>query len=216
METGAEGGEALVAAIDTDTEIRTIRHVGPVPPAPASRAAWYAVWTRSHCERLVRDQLAGEGFETYLPELDVWVREGAVRRTVPLPLFPGYLFLHHAMDKTSYLRAIRARGIVSILGRSWDRLESVPDDEIESVRRVLGARANPVPHPFLREGERVAIRQGPLAGAEGILLRIDSARGLLVISIELFQRSLAVEVDCTMTSPVGWRASVNRHMRDAS
>src|SRR5207249_2143841 len=107
-----------------------------------------------------------------------------------------------------YLKAIKARGIVSILGSRWDRLEVVPDHEIEAVRRVLVARANPAPYPFLREGERVVIHQGPLAGVEGILLRIDSAKGLLVISIELFQRSLAVEVDCTMTSPAGRRGPV--------
>lgn len=198
----------MVTGIVTINEIATTRWTETSPPVREPRAAWYAVWTRSHCERLVRDQLAAEGFETFLPEVDVWVRERGVRRTARLPLFPGYLFLHHAMDKIGYLAAMKARGIVSILGQSWDRLESVPDREIESVRQVLGARANPVPYPFVREGERVAIRQGPLAGVEGILLRVDAERGLLVISVELFHRSLAVEVDCTMTSPVSWRTAV--------
>ncbi|HZE89730.1 MAG TPA: hypothetical protein VE404_09285, partial [Verrucomicrobiae bacterium] len=97
----------------------------------------------------------------------------------------------------------------SILGQSWDRLEVVPDHEIEAVRRILDARVDPIPYPYVREGERVAIRRGPLAGVEGILLRFDAARGLFIVSVELFQRSLAVEVDCTMTAPAGRRTAAS-------
>jgi transcription antitermination factor NusG len=43
----------------------------------------------------------------------------------------------------------------------------------------------------------VRIVRGPLAGVEGILLQTKATKGLLVLSIELLQRSVAVEVDCT-------------------
>ena len=50
------------------------------------------------------------------------------------------------------------------------------------------------PHPFLKEGDRVRLRSGPLAGIEGILQkRKDGYR--LVLSIELLGRSVAVEVE---------------------
>jgi transcription antitermination factor NusG len=42
---------------------------------------------------------------------------------------------------------------------------------------------------------------GPLAGVEGILKRVDPAKGILVISVHLLQRSVAVEVDCTQVVP---------------
>jgi transcription antitermination factor NusG len=49
----------------------------------------------------------------------------------------------------------------------------------------------------LREGQRVRIVHGPLASVEGILLKTKPDKGLLVVSVELLQRSVAVEVDCT-------------------
>ena len=50
------------------------------------------------------------------------------------------------------------------------------------------------PHPFLKEGDKVRLRSGPLAGLEGILQRRkDGYR--LVLSIELLGRSVAVEVE---------------------
>ncbi len=50
------------------------------------------------------------------------------------------------------------------------------------------------PWPFLRAGQHVRIAQGALAGTEGILLRERSTLRV-VVSIELLQRSVAVEVD---------------------
>ena len=31
--------------------------------------SWYAIWTRSHCERLVEQQLSARGFSPFLPEV---------------------------------------------------------------------------------------------------------------------------------------------------
>ena len=60
-----------------------------------------------------------------------------------------------------------------------------------------------LPHPYLREGQRVRITDGALTGLEGILVRSRPQRGLLVLTVELLRRSVAVEVDCAAVVPVG-------------
>lgn len=161
---------------------------------------WHALWTRSNCEKLVHDQLTANGFEAFLPTISVWSRRGGLRHLSSAPLFPGYLFLRHAMDKTSYIEVRKSRGLVTILGERWDRLAVVPEGEIEAIQRVLRARLAAVPHPYLRAGQRVRIKRGPLADVEGILVEIKANKGLLVISVNLLQRSIAVEVDCTLVA----------------
>jgi transcription antitermination factor NusG len=49
-------------------------------------------------------------------------------------------------------------------------------------------------YPYLRAGDRVRVKTGPLMGLEGILTR---KKGLarLVISMEMLGRSAAVEID---------------------
>jgi transcriptional antiterminator NusG len=167
----------------------------------SAEAMWHVLWTRSHCERLVYDQLVAKGFHLFLPMIDVWSRRGGLRHLSRAPLFPGYLFLHHPIDKTSYIEVCSARGLVRLLGERWDRPAVVPESEIHAIQRVLGAHLQALPHPYLREGERVRIIRGPFADVEGILLRIKPNKGLLVISIHLLQRSVAVEVDCTLVVP---------------
>lgn len=163
---------------------------------------WYALWTHSHCEQVVHDQLATKGFEMFLPTIDVWSQRAGVRRRIPMPMFPGYLFTRHAMDKAGYIEVRRARGLAGILGERWDCLAAIPGDEIEAIRTLLRARAAVLPHAYLRDGQRVRITRGPLANVEGILVRQKPHHGVLVLSVDLLQRSVAVEVDCTCVVPV--------------
>jgi transcription antitermination factor NusG len=164
---------------------------------------WYAVWTNSHCEQLVHDQLVAKGFDPFLPKVDAWSRRRGERRVVSTPLFSGYLFIRHPrMTKASYIELCKVRGLVRVLGERWDRLEVVPDVEVDGIRTVLDARVPVMPHPYLRSGERVRIMGGPLADVEGVLVRTKPNKGLVVLRVALLQRSVAVEVDCTLVTPV--------------
>ncbi len=195
-----EGGEALATVAEIRPEWLAWERAQQQEQTKIEVPRWHALWTRSNCEKLVHDQLTANGFEAFLPVVNVWSRRGGLRHLTHVPLFPGYLFLRHAMDKTSYIAVRKARGLVAVLGERWDRLAAVPDREIEAVQRLLDARLPAVAHPYLREGQRVRITRGPLADVEGILLQIKPNKGLLVVSVNLLQRSVAVEVDCTLVA----------------
>jgi transcriptional antiterminator NusG len=169
-------------------------------PNPA--AHWYVLWTHSNCERLVYEQLHALGFEVLLPMIGQWARRRGLRYLGRVPMFPGYLFLHHAIDKLSYLQVCKVRGLVRILGEQWDRLAAVPDREIAAIQKLIQTDLPALPHPYLHEGQRVRVLRGPLANAEGILLKSEPENGLLVLSIEMLRRSVAVEIDCTHVRPV--------------
>jgi transcriptional antiterminator NusG len=163
---------------------------------------WYALWTNSHCEQLVHDQLSARGIDAFLPMIRDWTRRAGGRRIVQRPMFPGYLFVREAMTKGQYIEIMKTRGLVRILGERWDRLAPIQDDEIDGIRQVIESELALAPYPFLREGQRVRIAEGPLAGVEGILVRVKPTRGLLVLSVDLLQRSVAVEIDCAAVIPV--------------
>jgi transcription termination/antitermination protein NusG len=159
---------------------------------------WFALYTRSHCEQLVYSQLMAKGFHAFLPRIEVWSRRAGQQDLVSLPMFANYLFLHHAMDKVSYLKVRQARGLVRILGERWDRLGVIPDADVEAIQKVLHARVPVLPHPYLKEGQRVRIMSGPLAGAEGIFIHHRPEKGMVVLAVDLLQRSIAVEIECSV------------------
>ena len=69
------------------------------------------------------------------------------------------------------------------------------------MQRLLDTMLPVVAHPYLQEGQRVRIVEGPLADVEGILVHGKPSKGLLVVSVHLLQRSVAVEIDCTLVVP---------------
>jgi transcription termination/antitermination protein NusG len=167
-----------------------------------SGEAWYAVWTRSHCEQVVAGQLAAKGFTTFLPEMDVWSRRAGESRLHRVPMFPGYLFLRTAMDKHRYVDVLNVRGLVRVLGDGWNRLAPIPEQEIEAVQRVVTANVPVLPHAHLTSGARVMVTAGPLSGVIGIFVKDRLQSGRLVLSVDLLGRSVAVDVDCTAVVPL--------------
>ena len=169
---------------------------------PVDERQWLALWTQSHCEQLVHDQLLAKGYQTFLPTIREWSRRAGARHLISVPMFSGYLFLHHAIDKRSYLDVMGIRGVVRILGERWDRLAPVDALEIEAIQRLQRSELALTPYPYLRDGQRVRIVEGSLAGVEGILVRRKANRDLLVLSINLLNRSVAVEVECGAVDPI--------------
>jgi transcription antitermination factor NusG len=191
-----EGGEALPTIVQMRVE-EWAEQRNNLPAAVATACPWYALYTRSHCEQLVYEQLTAKGFHLFLPKMQVWSQRAGVRHRIEVPLFPGYLFLHSQVDSAIYLEVRQARGLVRILGQGWGRLAVVPEEEIHAIHTVLRSKLPLHPHPYLQKGQRVRVMRGLLSGVEGILVGAKANKGRLVLSVELLQQSVAVEVDCS-------------------
>ena len=162
---------------------------------------WYAVWSRSRHEKMVASALTNVGVTTFLPLVTETHRWSDRRKSVDVPLFPGYVFVQIPNSPEAQLRVLKTSGVVQFVG---NRQGAVPieDKEISDVRAVLEQKIGCSPYPFLKLGQRVRIRGGFLDGIEGVLIGHDSA-SKLVISIELIQRSLAVSIYNFDVEPVG-------------
>lgn len=156
-----------------------------------SRAPWCAVYTRHQHEKSVGEMLQAKGFEVFLPLYDSTRRWKDRRKVLVLPLFPCYVFLRGGLDRR--LPVLTTPGVHMLLTRG-ERIATIADEEIQSIRRTVEGRLHVEPHPFLRCGDRVRVIRGPLEGIEGILTR---KRNLyrLVLSVEMLAQSVAVEID---------------------
>ena len=160
--------------------------------------SWYALYTRHQHERNVALALAGKGVEAFLP-LYTTVRRWKDRdKKLQLPLFPCYVFLRNPVGR--WRSILTTPGVHSVVGFGG-RPAEIPISEIDAVRRVVRSPYHIEPHPFLKCGDRVRVTAGPLQGLEGHLLRKKSLWKLLV-SVEMLQRSVAVEINATMVERV--------------
>jgi|SRR5882724_1314787 len=156
----------------------------------AEPVTWHALHTRHRHEKCIRDVLAEKGFEVFCPTYAEVHRWKDRRKEVTLPLFPGYLFIAGGLDRR--VDVLSTPGVCAIVSFG-NTAAIVPEKEISAIRLAAASSQLMEPHPFLKEGQKVRVRSGPLSGVEGILQRWkDSFR--LVLSIELLGRSVAVEV----------------------
>jgi transcription antitermination factor NusG len=153
-------------------------------------ARWYAAYTTARHEKRVAENLQQKDIECYLPLYEALHRWKDRKAKVLLPLFPGYVFVRVPLRER--LRVLEIPSVVHLVGRG-DQPTELPEQEIESLRNGLTALCAE-PCPYLKVGDRVRVKHGPLAGLECILLRKrDSCR--LVLSIDIIMRSVAVEID---------------------
>jgi len=163
--------------------------------------SWCAIYTRHQHEKTIAQILSAKGLEVFLPLYNATRRWKNRTIHLQLPLFPCYLFLRGIKERR--LEVVTTRGIVSILG-IHDEPTTIAESEIESVRRAVEWGSRVEPHPFLRCGDRVRVISGPLQGLEGILVRMKNLYRL-VLSVEILERSAAVEVDVSAVERVGTR-----------
>ncbi len=156
-----------------------------------SSRAWYAVYTRHQHEKVIARILASKGFETLLPLCQTVRRWKDRTKSLSLPLFPCYVFLHGGIERR--LDILTTPGIHALVSNAGTPI-AIPTSEIDAIRRAVESGAPVEPHPYLKCGEWVRVKSGSLEGIEGILVRKKSGYRL-VLSVVMLGKAAAVEVD---------------------
>ena len=162
--------------------------------------SWYAVSTRSRQEKVAASMLENLAIVHFLPLFNEERQWSDRKQMVTLPLFPGYVFVKITTAPELQLRVLKVPGIVDFVGNRKGPL-AIPESDIESVRAVVTRGVGCSPHPSLKAGCRVRVVRGVLAGVEGTLISYG-AESMLVICIEMIQRSISVSVAVSDVEPV--------------
>jgi transcription termination/antitermination protein NusG len=161
---------------------------------------WYAIYTRSRHEAKVYYYLLRKGFVSFFPQITVPSKRRDRHRMISTPLFPGYLFVNTKLSPETYYQIINIAGVVKILGINGFFIP-VPEKTIESLQRIVSSTRSFYPWEYLAKGDQIRIQEGPLAGIVGTLLDRKDKRRRLVVAVELFKRSVAVELESELLEP---------------
>lgn len=180
------------------TSHSALRFCESVLPVEYRVPRWYAAHTCANHEKRVAEQLGVREVEHFLPTYASVRRWKDRRVTLQMPLFPGYVFVR--VPLRDRLPVVQIPGVARLVGFDGTPA-ALPDEEIEALRSSLASGVHAEPHPYLTAGRRVRIKTGPLAGLDGILLR-RKRKFRVVVSIDLIQRSVAVDADAADIEPM--------------
>ncbi len=155
---------------------------------------WYALHARSRHEDVVFHGLRRKSIEAFLPKVQVMSRRKDRRKRILIPLLPGYVFVNTNLNAHHYWDIIKTYGVVRIIGIKGKPVP-VKDEEIVSLQVLDGTDRTVRNQAYMKTGDRIMIMEGPLKGLSGFYLRHKGKSDKVVVSIELLQRSLAVEIE---------------------
>ena len=161
---------------------------------------WYALHTRARHEKAIERRLRDQGMETFVPTTIQVHRWSDRKKKVEVPLFSCYVFIRSALSAEDRTRVYQVESVHGFVGTRGSSLP-IPDEQIESIQKVLTQTAPWRSYPFLKAGQRVRVRGGAMDGVEGVFLS-ENGDHSLIISIDAIQRSMAVRIDGYDVEPV--------------
>ena len=166
--------------------------------AADSTCCWYAAYTKPCHEKRVEQHLRTRDIESFLPLYSRKRRwNNGCTVVVERPLFPGYVFVHIAINDR--VRVLDLSGVLSIVGTRRGPV-ALPADEISRLRAGLPL-VHAEPHALLTIGDTARISRGPLQGMVGVITRQKNSLRV-VLTIELIMKSVAVEISAEDLEPV--------------
>lgn len=153
--------------------------------------AWYLVQSKPRNESRALENLLRQGYETYLPLIEVErLQRGKLLRNME-PLFPRYLFLHLEEGNDNWGPIRSTLGVAGMV-RFGQRYAAVPDLVIEAIReRTLEIRES-----LFSAGDSVQVVSGPLVGLEGVYEVTDGEQRSFIL-LEFMQKQQRVSVVTT-------------------
>jgi transcriptional antiterminator NusG len=173
---------------------------GPSQLVSQGALRWYALHTRARHEKAIERRLRDQGMETFVPTTIQVHRWSDRKKEVEVPLFSCYVFIRSSLSEEDRTRVYRVESVHGFVGTRGSSLP-IPDEQIESIQRVLTQTAPWRSYPFLKVGQRVRVRGGAMDGVEGVFLS-ENGDHSLIISIDAIQRSMAVRIDGYDVEPV--------------
>jgi transcriptional antiterminator NusG len=143
----------------------------------------------------------------YFPKRELVVRKQGKTITRIAPVFAGYIFVEIEKDDhimKHYIALRTTNGFIRFLP-SNKKIRELQSGDLELAVhfiRQLGQVAG-VSKVYFDENEKIVVKEGPLLGLEGRIIKVDRRKSRAKIKLDLYGDSFAVDLSFEMIEPTG-------------
>ena len=153
---------------------------------------WYAVYTKSRCEKAACSALLDAGIKAYIPIIEKTRLYKRKKRVVKFPLIPSYVFVK--ICRSDIIKVLQNSHVINFV-KCGKSIAKIKEEEIETLKKVTGEISDiDVALENIKKGDRVEIISGSLVGIKGILLKKAGKRNFS-IRLESIGVNLDVQID---------------------
>ncbi|MES2504694.1 MAG: UpxY family transcription antiterminator [Myxococcota bacterium] len=167
--------------------------------SPDDITKWYALAVYTRQEKAAHEEIASLGVESFLPTRQTRKLWSDRIKQSSEPLFPGYLFVNLALTAELRVKIIRLKQVQDLVGRqkvtgAGSMAIHIPDQQIDSLRLLIGSQKVLEPTQKLIKGTQVRISQGPLKGAHGVIEQEPTGSRRIIVQLPLLGRGVKTEL----------------------
>lgn len=227
-DTASEATPPESSATDVETpQVEAASSPSLPPPAPVDPNApkveeqegtpldWYILKVAFNREDSIADALRKrvniEGMEDQITDIVVpsedvatFSRDGK-RRVTKRKLLPGYIMAHMSINDDTWFLVRETGGISDFTGAAGKPMPMEPEDVERFINRPLVEDEEDAPIktaiPF-KVGDRVRVKEGNFENQEGEVDIVDEANGRVTVIINIFGRSVPMELDHWQVEPL--------------
>jgi transcriptional antiterminator RfaH len=155
----------------------------------SSPLRWWVAHTRPRQEKAVARHLYAAQIPYYLPCQKKRTKFGSRVVVARIPLFTGYIFVRSADEfKWKVMASHRVAQLLQVGDQEklWE--------DLQRVRGVLDLGRPVTPETNLTPGRVVTLRDGPLSGMSGTIVR-EAGGFKFVVQVDFIQQGVSVTVD---------------------
>ena len=166
---------------------------------------WYVVHTYSGYENRVKANLEkrvetmgmqDKIFRVIVPEHEETEMKDGKKRTMMRKVFPGYVLVELIMTDDSWYVVRNTPGVTGFIGSSGGGAKPTPllPEEADRLLQQMGM-TDKVVEVDITVGEAVEVLEGPFAHFQGRVEEIDTEKGKVKVSVDMFGRETIMELD---------------------
>ena len=154
------------------------------------RRIWIVAYTKPRHEKSVAKDLKLKGYKIYLPLIKKRKQWSDRKKWVAFPLFKSYIFIKTELNNT--LSIMQTPGIIKII-KFGGSIAIVNSSSLKSIKLMIDGGFNPKITDYFIKGDNVVVKEGPLNGIQGEVVRIDG-NDRLIIRIDSIKHSLSIKI----------------------
>jgi transcriptional antiterminator RfaH len=159
---------------------------------------WFAVQVTPRHEKIVATLLEFKGCVQFLPTYKAKRQWSDRTKLIEQPLCPGYVFSR--FDRSEARQVLGTAGVIRIVSFGGKPCP-IADEEIRVLQRVALSEISVRPHSFLKIGEKVQVKAGPLIGITGILTKFKNQERL-ILSVDVIMKGISLDIDGRLVCPL--------------